>query len=252
MSFAVPAEAYDRYMGRYSRLLAPRFADFAGVAAGQRVLDVGCGPGALTSELGRRVDPDAISAVDPSETFVAAARERHPGADVHQAAAEHLPFEAGTFDAALAQLVVHFMADPGAGLREMGRVTRDGGVVAACVWDHEGGHGPLSPFWEAALQLEPDIETESGGVGAGQGQLRQLLAEAGLRDVEETTLSVGVEHPSFEEWWDPFTLGVGPAGDYVAALDVTRRAELRERCRRTLPTAPFVLRARVWASRGLV
>ena len=124
--------------------------------------------------------------------------------------------------------------------------------MAACVWDHEGGHGPLSPFWEAARQLEPDIETESGGTGAGQGQLLQLLAEAGLRDVEETTLSVGVEHPSFEEWWDPFTLGVGPAGAYVAALDATRRAELREQCRRTLPAPPFVLSASVWASRGVV
>src|SRR5687768_5463447 len=129
-------------MGRYSVPLAPRFAAFAAVAAPQRVLDVGCGPGALTAELVRRLGPAAVSAVDPSEPFVAAARERHPGVDVRRAAAEQLPCGDGEFDAALAQLVVHFMADPVAGIREMARVTREGGVVAACVWDHAGGQGP--------------------------------------------------------------------------------------------------------------
>jgi ubiquinone/menaquinone biosynthesis C-methylase UbiE len=140
MSFVVAADAYDRFMGRYSVPLAPRFADFAAVAPGQHVLDVGCGPGALTAELVKRVGPDAVSAVDPSEPFVAAARERHPGVTVERAAAEQLPFGVGAFDAALAQLVVHFMTDPVAGLREMARVTREGGVVAACVWDLAGAY----------------------------------------------------------------------------------------------------------------
>ena len=120
------------------------------MAAGRRVLDVGCGPGALTAELVRRVGADSVSAVDPSEPFVAAATERHPGVDVRQGSAEQLPFPDDAFDAALGQLVVHFMADPVAGLTEMARVTRRGGVVAACVWDHAGGGGPLSRFWEAA------------------------------------------------------------------------------------------------------
>src|SRR5690242_14711109 len=135
VSFSVGAEQYDQFMGRYSGPLAPRFADFAGIGAGQRVLDVGCGPGALTGELVRRLGADAVCAVDPSETFVAAIAERYPDVRTQRAAAEQLPFDAGRFDAALAQLVVHFMADPVRGLGEMMRVTQDGGVVAACVWD---------------------------------------------------------------------------------------------------------------------
>ena len=252
MSFAVAPDAYDRFMGRYSVPLAPLFADFALVATGQRVLDVGCGPGALTAELVKRLGPVAASAVDPSEPFVAAARERHPGVDVQRAAAEDLPFEDKAFDAALAQLVVHFMADPIAGLREMARVTREDGVVAACVWDHAGGKGPLSLFWEAARQLDPGVEDEAALAGAREGHLVELFGAAGLREIEESFLSVSVEHQSFEEWWEPFELGVGPAGAFVAGLDEERQAELRELCRELLPPAPFVPPARAWAARGLV
>src|SRR5437764_7109845 len=157
-------------MGRYSEPLAPRFADFARVAPGQHVLDVGCGPGALTAELVRRLGADAVWAVDPSESFVAAARARHPGVGVEQASAESLPFADRRFDASLAQLVVHFMADPVEGIRELGRVTRANGVVAACVWDHGTGRGPLSLFWETARELEPEVEDESGLAGKRQGQ----------------------------------------------------------------------------------
>lgn len=252
MSFVVAPDLYDRFMGRYSVPLAPLLADFASVAAGQRVLDVGCGPGALTSELVRRLGPAAVSAVDPSEPFVAAARERHPGVDVQRAAAEELPFQDRAFDAALAQLVVHFMADPVAGLREMARVTRKDGIVAACVWDHAGGKGPLSVFWEAARQLDPVAEDESELAGAREGHLGQLFQAAGLREIEESVLSVSVEHQSFEEWWEPFLLGVGPAGAFVAGLDEVRQAGLRELCRELLPAPPFVPAARAWAARGLV
>lgn len=239
-------------MGRYSVPLAPQLADFAAVAAGQRVLDVGCGPGALTAELARRLGPAAVSAVDPSEPFVAAVRERYPEVCVRRAAAEQLPFGDQEFDAALAQLVVHFMADPVTGLGEMARVTRKHGVVAACVWDHAGGHGPLSLFWEAARELDPDIEDESQLAGAREGHLAQLLQAAGLHEIEESALSVNVEHPSFEQWWEPFTLGVGPAGAYAAGLGAKRQARLRERCRELLPAAPFVLSAQAWVARGLV
>jgi SAM-dependent methyltransferase len=252
MRFTVGADAYDRFMGRYSVPLAPELADFAAVAAGQRVLDVGCGPGALTSELVRRLGPAAVSAVDPSEPFVAAVQERHHGVSVRRAAAEELPFEDQEFDAALAQLVVHFMGHPVVGLREMARVTREHGVVAACVWDHAGGEGPLSLFWEAARELDPDVEDESQLAGAREGHLAQLFEAAGLQEIEESALSVGVEHPSFEDWWEPFTLGVGPAGGYAAGLDAKRQAQLRELCREMLPAAPFVLTARAWAARGLV
>ncbi len=238
-------------MGRYSVLLGPRLADFAAVATGQRVLDVGCGPGALTAELVMRLGADFVAAVDPSEAFVAAARDRHPGVDVRLASAEQLPFADRTFDGALAQLVVHFMADPVSGLGEMARVTRLGGVVAACVWDHAGGQGPLSLFWDAARELDPEVEDESRLAGARAGDLARLFRAVGLREIDETALSAAVEHPSFEAWWEPFTLGVGPAGAYAAGLDATRQTQLRERCRELLPVAPFVLPARAWAARGL-
>jgi SAM-dependent methyltransferase len=251
VTFTVAADSYDRFMGRYSVLLAPQLAALADVVAGQRVLDVGCGPGALTTELVRRLGAAGVTAVDPSEPFVAAARERHPGVNVERAPAEELPFPDQAFDAALAQLVVHFMSDPVAGLREMARVTRKRGVVAACVWDHGGGQGPISLFWEAAHELDPDVEDESELAGSRQGHLTELFGAAGLHDIEETHLEVSVEHPTFEEWWEPFTLGVGPAGSYAAGLDEARQAELRERCREKLPPAPFVLTARAWAARGL-
>ncbi len=252
MSFDVSGGAYDRFMGRYSSLLSPQMADLAGIRRGMRVLDVGCGPGVLTGELVGRVGPAAVSAVDPSEQFVAAARERHPAVDVQRASAEHLPFADGTFDAALAQLVVHFMTDPLAGLTEMCRVTRAGGRVAACVWDHAGGRGPLSVFWEAARALDPTVEDESRRAGASEGSLEGLFASAGLRDVEGAVLSVTLEHPSFEDWWLPYTVGVGPGGSFMAGLDAEQLVELRERCRALLPEPPFELTFRAWASRGVV
>jgi SAM-dependent methyltransferase len=252
MSFTVSAAAYDRFMGRYSVQLSPALADFATVSSGQRVLDVGCGPGALTAELVARLGMEFVSAVDPSEPFVSAALERHPGVSVQRASAEQLPFPGQTFDAALAQLVIHLMADPGVGLGEMSRVTRHGGVVAACVWDHAGGQGPLSSFWEAARGLDPGVQDESQLDGVRAGELAQLFRAARLREIEETALAVGVEHPSFDDWWQPFTLGVGPAGRYTAGLTARRQAQLRERCREMMPAAPFVLSARAWAARGLV
>ena len=181
MSFNVSADAYLRFMGRYSEPLAAQFADLAGVRDGQRVLDVGCGPGALAAELVNRAGAGAVSAVEPSASFVAAARDRLPGVDIRQSAAEQLPFPDTGFDAALAQLVIHFMADPVTGLREMGRVTRTGGVVAACVWDHAGGRGPLSAFWRAVRELDPGADDESGLAGVREGHLAQLFAQAGAR-----------------------------------------------------------------------
>jgi SAM-dependent methyltransferase len=248
--FTVPAEAYDRFMGRYATPLAPRFAEFAGVRAGQRVLDVGCGPGALTCELIMRLGASSVWAVDPSAPFVDAARQRHPRADVRRAAAEELPFADDDFDASLAQLVVHFMAQPVRGLTELGRVTRPLGVVAACVWDHGGGRGPLSAFWDAARKLDPGVRDESDLHGSRQGQLTQLFAEAGLIDVEETELGVTVDHESFQAWWEPFTFGVGPAGTYLSRLDADSRTRLRDLCRTAYPNGSGIRTAYAWAARG--
>ena len=252
VSFDVSAEAYDRFMGVWSRQLAPGLVELAGVTAGDRVLDVGCGPGALTAELVARLRPDAVAAVDPSEPFVDAARQRFPGVEVHRASAEDLPFPDGTFDAALAQLVVHFLTDSLAGVREMARVTRPGGVVAASVWDFEDGQGPLGPFWAVARDMDPGAAGEANRVGTGKGQLVELLRAAGLVDIEETALPVRRQLAGFDVWWEPFTQAVGPAGAYVAGLDPRRRAELRERCRAALPAGPFTLTARAWAARGVV
>jgi SAM-dependent methyltransferase len=251
MSFDVPAEAYDRYMGRYSRQLSAQMADLAGVRPGQRVLDVGCGPGALTAELVTRLGADGVAAVDPSEPFVAAVRQRYPGVDVRRASAEHLPFADDSFDVAIAQLVVHFMADPVAGLAEMARVTRRDGVVAACVWDHASEQGPLSHFWRAAHVHDPDVKDESELAGAREGDLVRLFGSAGLREIEATVVTASVEHASFDAWWEPFTYGVGPAGSYLAGLDADGKARLRDTARAQSPTEPFVITARAWAARGL-
>ena len=247
MSFDVSADAYQRFMGRFSEPLAARFADLAGVRRGQLALDVGCGPGALTAELAGRLGADGVCAVDPSPPFAAAVAERLPGVEVSVAAAERLPFPDGAFDVTLAQLVVHFMTDPVAGLREMGRVTRPGGVVAACVWDHAGGRGPLTSFWRAVRELDPSAPDESGLAGVREGQLAGLFAQAGFGGVRATALTVRVRHATFEQWWQPFTLGVGPAGDYVASLTGQRRRLLRERCRERLGRGPVDVSATAWA-----
>lgn len=250
VTFEVSAEAYGRFMGRFSEPLAQGFADSAGVTSGQRALDVGCGPGALTDVLVRRLGPEQVSAVDPSHSFVAAARARFPDVDVQVAVAEGLPYADDTFDVTLAQLVVHFMIDPVAGLAEMARVTRPDGTVAACVWDLAGGTGPLSTFWAAVHDLDPDARDESGLPGARKGHLAELCAAAGLVDVEASVLTVHVPFATFDQWWQPYTGGVGPAGAYVARLDPEQRERLRDRCATRRPPAPFVVDASAWCVRA--
>ena len=255
MSFSVAADAYDRFMGRYSAPLAAPLADLADLAGPdrpRRVLDVGCGPGALLGELVRRVGVDGVAGVDPSESFVAAAIERYPEVDVRRASAERLPFGDASFDAAFAQLVVHFMADPVAGIAEMARVTARGGVVAAAVWDYAEAGSPLTPLWAAAAELDPGAPGEANLPGTRRGQLGSLFGQAGLGDIVETTITVRVEHASFHDWWAPFELGVGPAGDYVAGLGAMERQALSDRCRGSLGEGPFTIEATAWAATGIV
>ena len=246
MSFQVPAQAYGSFMGRFSEPLADQFVEVGRLGHGQRALDVGCGPGALTARLVTVVGESGVSAVDPSEPFVAAAKERFPGVDVTVGHAESLAFGDATFDAALAQLVVHFMRDPVAGLREMARVTRPGGVVAAAVWNHAASAGPLSLFWEAVRAVDPQAEGEGDFAGVREGDLARLFGAAGLDALEESILTVQVPFESFGQWWEPYTLGVGPAGQYVLGLDDSRREALRDECRRRVPDGAFTVDASAW------
>lgn len=248
MSFVVPPDAYARFMGRYAAPLAEVFAAYAGVGVGDKVLDVGCGPGALTAHL-LSVGAE-VAAIDPSRPFIDALRARFPDIDVRRGTAEELPYDTATFDAALAQLVVHFMTDPVVGLRHMARVTRRGGVIAACVWD--GPTGALAPFWDAVHVIDPEAEDEALLAGARMGHLTELFEAAGLRDVEEDSIAVDVVHPTFGEWWEPYTYGVGPAGDYVQKLDRDGRARLEAVARQRLGAGPFTVRAAAWTARGTV
>jgi SAM-dependent methyltransferase len=252
VSFAVSGSAYGRFMGRYSEPLAQGLVARLDPTPGQRALDVGCGPGALTAQLVSRLGPDAVSAVDPSEPFVAAARERLPGVDIRLGSAEGLPFADAAFDVAVAQLVVHFMTDPVAGIAEMARVTRLGGRVAASVWDFGGERAPLSDFWRAARDLDPSAPGEAQLAGTQEGQLVTIFEAAGLEAVEPLTLSVRVHYPAFEDWWEPYTLGVGPAGAYVETLSTAAVDRLRAHCAEVLPAAPFEIEATAWTAVGRV
>ncbi len=243
-------DAYDKFMGRYSRPLAVRLADWMEVSAGQRAIDVGCGPGALTEVLVARLGADHVRAVDPSPQFVAACHDRLPGVDVRQGTAESLPFGDATCDVAAACLVVHFMADPVQGLREMRRVTRPGGWVGATVWDLRGSRAPMAPLWAAMAEVAPEHPDESDFQGGSRDTLVATLEGAGLTGIEDVELAVTVTHPSFEEWWEPYQHGVGPAGEAVAALAPDVRARLQDTLRRNLGAGPFDLTAVAYAARG--
>ncbi|TNC22017.1 class I SAM-dependent methyltransferase [Mumia zhuanghuii] len=244
------ATVYDRFMGRFAEPLADEFVRLGDVRAGQRVLDVGCGPGALTARLAPVTGEDTLAAVDPSPAFVAAVRSRLPRVDVRRAAAESLPYPDDHFDAVLAQLVVNFMTDPVAGLREMRRVAAPGARVAACVWDHGGGTGPFSTFWTAVHDVAPTALDDSGPAETPEGHLLALFDEAGFAEPERSTLTVTASFPTFEDWWEPFTLGLGTAGAYVAGLDHNAVTRLRARCRDLLPAPPFDVPATAWAVRA--
>ena len=245
--FIAPAEHYDRYMGRYTVPLARSLVDEVGVRDGMRVLDVGCGPGGLTSELAGRVGPENVAAIDPAEQFVAACRERNPGADARQGVAEHLPWEDDSFDAALSCLVLAFMKDADAGLREMARVTKPGGRVGVCMWDIAGGGMTmLRLFWTAMKAVRPETEDEAVLAGTSEGDIAERMKRAGFGDVAGGALDVTVEYSGFEDFWEPFTFAVGPSGQAFAKLGDEDKVAVREAIRAELPDGPFSLGARAW------
>lgn len=240
-SFRVDGDAYDNFMGRYSTILAPLFADFAGIEAGTRVLDVGAGTGALTAELLAR--GAVVTAADPSPEFVAVLRRRFPDVEAHEAPAESLPFETGEFDRALAQLVVAFMSDAPAAIAEMARVAHR---VAVCMW----GIAEVDMFRAidaAAEAIDASRASEPRRYRTPQ-EINDLLAPHG--EVESTALDVTAGYRDFDEFWQAMGRGVGPAGAWVASLDAERRERAREELFRELgsPQGPFELNARAFAA----
>ena len=253
MQFESTAEHYERFMGRYTTSLAAAMCDALDLQAGARVLDVGCGPGGLTVELARRVGAANVAAVDPSPQFVEACRERVPGADVREGEVEALPWDDASFDASLACLVIAFMSDPERGVSEMARVGRPGGTVAACMWDIEqGGMTMLSTFWKAIREVRPEAENEMRRTGTSEGDIATRLADAGLRDVEDGSLTARADYTGFDDFWEPFTHKVGPSGMALAALAPNDQETVRAACREALPEGPFTLDARAWFARGSV
>lgn len=256
-SFNTSAQAYDRHVGRYGRELARALIAAAGVQPGRRALDVGCGPGALTTELVALLGADRVAAIDPSPPFVEACRARLPGVRVELGPAEALPFEDASFDHALAQLVVNFMTDPPAGVRELVRVTRPGGTIAAAVWDYAGEMVFLRRFWDAAVAVDPAAANLDEGRSmpyCTPDELAGLWSAAGLLDAGVSPVVVTGRYEGFEDLWEPLEQGVGPSGAYVASLPADQRTAVKQELRRRLGVAddPFQLTARAWIVTGAV
>jgi len=249
--FSGSSDAYDRFMGRYSTPLATRFADFAGVGAPQRALDVGAGTGALTDELVRRLGEESVGAAEPSADYAATLRKRFPRSDVREAPAEELPWEDGSFDTALAQLVVVFLNDAPRAVRELARVTRSGGVVATCMWEVDGVD-MMKALNEIRQRLSP-----GGPIPApdyrDEASLRRLFEEAGLRDVETTRIEVSVEYETVDELWEPAIRVGGPGGPAVDAYSPEQLAAGRAIFEEALgsPTGRYSLAGRAAVVRGV-
>jgi SAM-dependent methyltransferase len=255
------AEAYERFMGRWSRLVAPRLVDFSDLPEGGRVLDVGSGTGALAFAIAERKVGVRVLGIDPSEEYAAYATRRNPFPDrtgFEVGDAQRMRFSDASFDAALSLLVFNFIPDPGKALAELRRVTRPGGALSAAVWDYGAGMRMLRMFWDAA------VSTDAGAAKLDEkhmplcrpGELSDLWRQGGLEKVREQPIDISMRFESFADYWDPFLLGQGPAGSYVSRLDQDKLQALRSEVSRRLSlsseSAPFVLSGRVWAARGTV
>lgn len=253
-------DAYERYVGRWSRQVAPIFVDWLAVGPGCRWLDVGCGTGALSATVLAQADPSSLVGIDPSADFVAHARERvaDQRASFTVGDAQAIPLGAGTVDVVVAGLVLNFVPDPVAGLVEMVRVAVPGATVAAYVWDYAEGMQLMRRFFDAAIALDPAAAAEDGGVRfpiCAPDRLDEAFVGAGLDAVEVRAIEVPTVFASFDEYWTPFLSGVGAAPAFAMRLDEARRTAIRERLRATLPTeadGSIHLSARAWAARGIV
>jgi SAM-dependent methyltransferase len=255
------AEAYERFMGRWSRLVAPRLVDFTSLPERGRMLDVGSGTGSLAYAIAQRKAHTRVVGIDPSREYVAYASSRNPfpgRADFEVGDAQQLHFPDSSFEAALSLLVFNFIPDPKKALFELRRVTRPGGKLSAAVWDYGAGMRMLRTFWDAAVSLDPGAEKldEKRMPLCRAGELSALWRQAGMRNVRERSIDISMKFESLSDYWDPFLLGQGPAGSYVRRLDRGHLQALRLEVKRRLSLSddnvPFILPARVWSVRGVV
>jgi SAM-dependent methyltransferase len=253
-------DAYEQFMGRWSRRLAPLLVRFASVVDGDAVLDVGCGTGELTLAAAAAGPAVAVTGVDSSGTYVQAAQPRVPADRVRVLLgdAQALEFPDATFDRTLSMLALNFVPDFQAALREMIRVTRRGGIVAAAVWDYGGRMDMLRAFWDEAVALDPGIAVrdERHMPLCREGELGEWWRASGLGEIAEQPLDIELAFSSFDDYWRPFLGGQGPAGVYTLSLAPARRdalaARLRHRVLGDRTDGPFVLHGRAWAVRGAV
>ena len=250
---------YEQYVGRWSRQVAPRFLAWLDIPAGRRWLDVGCGTGALSAAIVDRCLPAAIDGVEPSEGFLGTAKENlGERAELHQGSATAIPLADASVDVVVSGLVLNFVPDQPAALREMARVTRAGGTIAAYVWDYAGEMQLMRHFWDAAVELAPDAAKLDEGARfplCHPDALARLFAGAGLQDVEVVPIDIPTPFASFDDYWQPFLGGQGPAPAYAMSLDESTRARLRDQLQARLPTradGSILLLARAWATRGRV
>jgi SAM-dependent methyltransferase len=254
------ADAYERFMGRWSRQLAPVLVGFAGVEDGEAVLDVGSGTGALAAAVALTAPSSRVVGIDPAAAYVALAQARQSSDRVRFEVgdAQHMRFDAAEFDRTLSLLVLNFIPDPAIALGEMRRVTRPSGTIAAAVWDYGAGMQMLRTFWDEAVALNPAAaaKDERHMRFCRPGELGAFWRARGLEQVVEEGLSIETRFAGFDDYWEPFLHKQGPAGAHVATLTLGERNQLRERLRRRLlgdgPDRPILLTARAWAVRGIV